>query len=338
MSKNIIKKKDIIKALLFSSIGIAVFLYLTHRIGFDEIKRIVKDLNFVLYFVAIIIYLLTFTLRAFRWKLIFKPVSKSPNFKESFLCIYSGYLLNFAFPARLGDFFRAFITKNRLGIKFRIGISTIIWERFFDLLAFAVVLSFLFLFSGSFIVAGKYLYFTYALLSMVFLSVVLLIFSKKFWSYLSKDEFSEKISYVVPISRFGEGVSDTMMEILKSREIILVTIFFSLIIWGLDALRVFIVCKSLASFEFWMKMAIASLLAGMIMSSTFNPLGTGELSGMILLSVLMIVPPDIAAAITIVDRIMVVGLTISLGIVSTLFLLPDIRDFGFLHDLKERHN
>ncbi len=328
-------RKDIIKAILFSFIGIAVFLYITHRIGFDEIEKIVKDLNIGLYFIAIIIYLLTFILRAIRWNLFFKPVSKPPNLKDSLLCIYSGYLFNFVFPARLGDFLRAFITKNRFGIKLRIGISTVIWERFFDLLAFAIILSFLLLLSGSLIVMEKYLYLTYALLTIVFVCVILLIFSKKFWAYLSANKFLGKISYMIPISRFGEGVSDTMEKIFKSRDTILITLLFSLVIWGLDALRVFIVCISLASFEYWMKMAIASLLAGMIMSSTFNPLGTGELSGMILLAVLMIVPPDIAAAITIVDRIILVGFTISLGIVSTLLLLPDIRDLGFWYDIQD---
>jgi len=123
-----------------------------------------------------------FLIRAFRWGLIFKP-HPVPSFKNLFSGVMIGVMVNNLVPAKIGELSRAFILgkKEKTGISLTFG--TIIVERIFDFLALFFCFFAVFIFSpaereflNSTSVAGKTAFVT--TLSGFLLLIILILFFK----------------------------------------------------------------------------------------------------------------------------------------------------------------
>ncbi len=110
----------------------ALFLYLAFRdVNFRETEKSIASSNILYLMMAVLMCVLQFFIRAWRWRILLKPV-KETGFAGRLLSVFIGFAANCLLPARLGEIVRA----NSLGQVEKISKSsafgTIVIERLFD--------------------------------------------------------------------------------------------------------------------------------------------------------------------------------------------------------------
>ena len=87
---------------------------------------------------AILLMCIAHTIRLIRWQLFIKVYEK-PNSKELLWLLSIGYLLNYIFPLKIGDIVRAWFSGKRMKNGKALGFSTIIVERYLDIISVGIV-------------------------------------------------------------------------------------------------------------------------------------------------------------------------------------------------------
>ena len=112
-----------------------LFLYLALRnVRFAEIRRALGRVDLPLLLLAAAIFLLSFSVRAVRWRYILKPVRKIGH-GPVFSLLSIGFMANNVLPARLGEFVRAYFLSRKTGIRKSLSLATILLERLSDFAA-----------------------------------------------------------------------------------------------------------------------------------------------------------------------------------------------------------
>lgn len=130
-------------------------MYLVMR-GID-FKLILSDLKTANYFwvvICMILGLIAFVARAYRWNLLIEPLGYRPSLKNSYHAVAIGYIANMALP-RLGEFSKCVSLNrtNRIPIDSLIG--TILIERAIDMVTLFFLL--IVIFVGKFESFGKFI-------------------------------------------------------------------------------------------------------------------------------------------------------------------------------------
>lgn len=125
--------KRLLPGLLVS--GLAIFL-LSRFIHVDELRQAFKlvDLRWLPW--VLLLFMGTISSRAQAWRTI---LEERVSFKDSFLVINQGYLLNNVLPFRLGEIGRAVLLGESSGLGFWRVLSSVVVERVFDV-GFAAIL------------------------------------------------------------------------------------------------------------------------------------------------------------------------------------------------------
>ncbi|ADQ67977.1 hypothetical protein C499_16352 [Halogeometricum borinquense DSM 11551] len=113
---------------------ILALLLMTQYINFEQVLEKMGNADPVLVGVATLIYALSWPLRGLRYRDILSELGFHE--KASFLtgAVFISQTGNLVFPARLGDFIRAYVVKARRGIPYASGFASLAAERVFDLL------------------------------------------------------------------------------------------------------------------------------------------------------------------------------------------------------------
>jgi hypothetical protein len=113
----------------------ALFLYLALRnVQFVEIRRALGQVDVVLLLLAALIFLVSFSLRAVRWRYILRPVEEI-GLGPIFSLLSIGFMANNVLPARLGELIRAYFLARKTGIRKSLSLATILLERLSDFAA-----------------------------------------------------------------------------------------------------------------------------------------------------------------------------------------------------------
>jgi glycosyltransferase 2 family protein len=101
----------------------------------------VKNANLLFFCFAFIIYYLSFGLRALRWRLLLENVGFTkengvylPKFWKLVEIIYISFFANVVVPAKLGDFYRAYLLRQEIGVSTTRSFGTVLAERLLDLI------------------------------------------------------------------------------------------------------------------------------------------------------------------------------------------------------------
>lgn len=117
-------------------IGAAIFLFFLWRVGISSIINIFKTLN--LFYIALyfIISTLTYLPNVFRWKVIIKGYGKNVSFLMLLKQTIAGNSISYVTPvARIGgEPLRAYMLKKEANIDLRTGSSSIIIDKFVELI------------------------------------------------------------------------------------------------------------------------------------------------------------------------------------------------------------
>ncbi len=233
----------------------AVCLYFVFRgIDFKELACIIKGINVYVLFLTVIVYIFGYYLRAIRWKVLLKHI-KEFKAAELFPYLVMGFMANNIFPARAGEFIRAYLTGSKKGIPKSSAFASIIIERVFDglvMIAFFILGYMAFHFAGRVItdpisvnVFGKTLGIKSAVTifamagSIVFIGIFL--FS---WLLIAKKEptvnFLHSIFSRMP-GNLGDkfnSITDTFIEglgVLRSGSSLLSVFAVSALAWTIEA-------------------------------------------------------------------------------------------------------
>lgn len=77
--------------------------------------------------------------RAYRWLYMAEPLGFKPKLANSFMAVYSAYLINYTIP-RAGEIARATILSNYEDVPFDQGFGTIVSERIADMLMLFLII------------------------------------------------------------------------------------------------------------------------------------------------------------------------------------------------------
>lgn len=114
-----------------------------HNIDFEETWRAITDAHLGLIAAAVVVVLLTYVIRAWRWQALLRPIGRAA-FSTAFRTTVIGFTATFLLPARVGEILRPYLLARREGFKATSTFATVIVERLLDictvLLLFALAL------------------------------------------------------------------------------------------------------------------------------------------------------------------------------------------------------
>ena len=94
---------------------------------------------------AVVVTLLTYIVRAWRWQALLRPIGQA-RFRTAFRTTVIGFTATFLLPARIGEVLRPYLLARTEGLKFTAAFATIIIERLLDVctvvMLFALALPF----------------------------------------------------------------------------------------------------------------------------------------------------------------------------------------------------
>jgi uncharacterized protein (TIRG00374 family) len=129
------KKFRIVVGLLLTFFLWLVFL----KVNFEELIFALESANYPLIMAAAFLNGFTFIPRAYRWKILLKPL-KNTRFGNTFGSLSIGFMANSVLPARGGEFVRAFTIGQTEKISKSASFATIIVERVLDLVTLILFL------------------------------------------------------------------------------------------------------------------------------------------------------------------------------------------------------
>ncbi|PLX43332.1 MAG: hypothetical protein C0611_15160, partial [Desulfobacteraceae bacterium] len=135
-------------------------LYLALRnVPFNDLIIYFASINYAWIVPAVVVILLSFALRAYRWKIILESAGNI-RFWQSFHPLMIGFMINCILPGRVGEVARPVILQKKENIPFSTGLATVGAERLFDvgmlIMLFAVLLATIEIDPNIDIVFGKY--------------------------------------------------------------------------------------------------------------------------------------------------------------------------------------
>jgi uncharacterized protein (TIRG00374 family) len=126
-------RKNIINAATGIIIG-GGFMYLTLRNQpLAEIGEILSTTRVSWILFGLVVLILNFFIRAYRWKLLLKNSGDDPPIKDVFYSLLMGYFIN-SFTPKLGEVIRCTTLQNRTSIQASRIFGTVISERIYDVL------------------------------------------------------------------------------------------------------------------------------------------------------------------------------------------------------------
>ena len=115
------------------------FYFLFRNIDWTKMAEIFSHFQLLWLLPALVIYLLGYIVRGFRWVVLLSPVKKC-TFQSLFPTLMIGFMANNVLPARAGEFIRAHLNGKKEGISRSASFATIVLERLFDGLTMIILL------------------------------------------------------------------------------------------------------------------------------------------------------------------------------------------------------
>lgn len=117
----------------FIPLALAVLLlyYAFRNIEFNSFVSKISEVNYAWVLASIILSLVSYIARAYRWNILLKPLEYTPSTYRTTLAVLVGYLANLAFP-RLGEITRCAMLKRTDEVPISTSVGTVISERIID--------------------------------------------------------------------------------------------------------------------------------------------------------------------------------------------------------------
>ena len=128
-----------LRFLIFLSIGLFLLYLAVRSVNLEEFVDTLSRANFAWVGLALFFALIGYLSRAYRWKLLIKPLNYDPPFRNVFYALMLGYTANFALP-RIGEVTRCGSLRKSDRIPVDSLLGTVIIERAIDLVVLLTIL------------------------------------------------------------------------------------------------------------------------------------------------------------------------------------------------------
>ncbi|WP_411893793.1 lysylphosphatidylglycerol synthase transmembrane domain-containing protein [Winogradskyella sp. A2] len=250
------KTKPILKIVLPLLLGIVLVVYSLSQISVSTLVQYFRNANYFWIALGIFLGILSHTSRAYRWLFMAEPLGYKPRLANSFMAVYSAYLINFTIP-RAGEIARASILTNYEGVPFEKGFGTIVAERVADtimlliIIAVALFLEFEFIFN---FFNEKFQPQTLVLGGLIFLVIISSIF---LLVIRSRSKFATRVKY------FLKGLVEGALSIFKMKQK-WAFIFHTVFIWVMYLSMFYVTTLALPELQ---RISLAPVLIGFILAS-----------------------------------------------------------------------
>ncbi|MFP4619705.1 MAG: lysylphosphatidylglycerol synthase transmembrane domain-containing protein [Bacteroidales bacterium] len=129
----------IIRFTIFLAIGLILLYFAFRGVSVEELLSSFRMADFKWVAFALLFALVGYVSRAYRWKLLIRPLNFDPPLKHVFYALMIGYTANFAFP-RIGEISRCGTLRRSDKIPLDSLLGTVIIERAIDLVVLFVIL------------------------------------------------------------------------------------------------------------------------------------------------------------------------------------------------------
>lgn len=130
-----------LRTLFILAVGILALYFVFHGLEWEKLKEAFGHFQTIWLLPALVLYLIGYVIRGFRWVVLLSPVKKC-RFNSLFPTLLIGFMLNNVLPLRLGEFIRAYLNGKKENISGSASLATIILERLFDGLTMVLILTF----------------------------------------------------------------------------------------------------------------------------------------------------------------------------------------------------
>jgi hypothetical protein len=314
-----------LRTLLSFVIGLAILGFVLSRVDVNvaEIQANLARTRLPLFLSALVLYYLTFPIRALRWQQLLKNVGYAqgnddgthiPSVGGLSEIIMLSWFANCIVPAKLGDAYRAYLLKSTASVSFSKTFGTILAERIIDMLLLFVLLAVAVLVAFSGTLPGAILN-----VMQVGLGLVLLVLAGLF----VMRNMSGVISRFVP-KRFRHHYLLFEEGTLGSFRAMPLVLTYSVLGWAIEAGRLYLVCLSLGLTSLAPPIVLFVALASALLTTLpITPAGLGfvesAIVGILLLAASWGLAPgvdeNVAASVAILDRVISYWSLVVVGII-----------------------
>ena len=118
-------------------ISLAAIIFILYKFDLHSLGNAIRSANYWILFLSLGISIIWLAMRGMAWRTLLK---KKASYRDVFLTLSEGYLLNNILPFRLGELGRAFLLGRKARLGFMEVLSTIAIERILDVAFSAVIL------------------------------------------------------------------------------------------------------------------------------------------------------------------------------------------------------
>lgn len=138
LSARIVNRRTIASLVIAAAIvGVAVW---RAPINWGDAWHRITHANPILYLTALAIYYASFWLRGYRWHVLLKNAAEVRPTRPLIGIVVTSFFVNCVVPAKMGDVYRAYLARTKLGVSAAKALGTIIAERLIDLCVLMVLL------------------------------------------------------------------------------------------------------------------------------------------------------------------------------------------------------
>jgi hypothetical protein len=230
--------------------------YSLSQISISKLVQYFKDADYFWIILGVSFGVLSHLSRAYRWLYMAEPLGYKPKLANSFMAVYSAYLINLTIP-RAGEVARASILTNYENIPFEKGFGTIVAERVADTIMLFLIIGLAFVLEFEFIYAffaSKFNASTLIIGAVVLIALAVLLYV---FIVRSGSEIALKIK------EFIGGLVEGALSIFKMKKK-WAFIFHTIFIWVMYLAMFYITTFALPELE---NIPLAAILIGFILAS-----------------------------------------------------------------------
>ena len=296
------------------AVAIMVFFFRRLDISLSEVWADLSSAKLQYFLAAFALYYVAMLLRGMRWGWMLRaanvdknPDASIPGDVQLTEILLLSWFVNCLVPARLGDAYRSYVLKRESKVPFSASLGTILAERIIDLFVLVVIL----IGAGIFTFRGHS---TPGQAEQAYLASGLLV-GVGVIGLLGLWFARHHIERFVPEKwrkQFG-SLHDSLFACLRRPGRYAIV---SVVIWGLDGARLFLVAKSLGVTLSGATSVFVALMASLLTTLPITPAGLGFVeTAMIVVLKWVDVTPSLATSIAVLDRLITYWSLIVIGLI-----------------------
>ncbi|TYB78892.1 flippase-like domain-containing protein [Bizionia myxarmorum] len=250
--------KKYLKIILPILLGVFLIGYSMSKVPISELWGYFKSANYFYIALGMFCGFLSHLSRSYRWLFQLEAMGYKAKFANSFMAVFSAYLINYTIP-RAGEVARASILTTYEGVPFEKGFGSIVAERFADLIMLLSIIGITLILQFDFISSFFIERFNPRNLIIYFLVACLLL--TIFVLYIRKS----KSGFGLKIKNFVKGLAEGAFSIFKMKKK-WAFLFHTVFIWVMYVAMFYITTFSVEALG---GIALGAVLIGFI-SATFS--------------------------------------------------------------------